>query len=367
MDKVESEEDLINSLTKIEIPLKPAAGAAQKQLPSNVRTTLQNEYAVKYLEIIGATPTKENIDFVLTNLPIKDALVIPAWVRETLVIIPDRINESDVNITQHVYNTDMIQQKPKVKERKLNFLGKGVSLPEPRANNGQRFEVDSSSPKRDLSIPKLAPRYIKPRRITRNTVDIFKAFDAHINRKNLPEFTTNRFKKLLRPLEVDDEELLKFTSCFNLTISEYIPQFKEVEMEPLRNQIIKFLESPLCTRFFGLLTHFVYWNVIHPFARRAVTVASAMVSTNNVSMNLFPNTPLLEKQSSVDSKSSKLMQRFSPTSQYNADQQSDGASTVCGGMSVSSETSLSMNEKETLYVQLEECMGQLKIQVRLYC
>ena len=56
---------------------------------------LQNEYASKYLENIGATPSKENMDFVLNNIPIKDALIHPARVRESLVIVPDRIKDQD--------------------------------------------------------------------------------------------------------------------------------------------------------------------------------------------------------------------------------------------------------------------------------
>lgn len=49
---------------------------------------LQYEYAAKYLENIGANPTKDNVEFVLNNLAIKDALVLPVWAREKVVIIP---------------------------------------------------------------------------------------------------------------------------------------------------------------------------------------------------------------------------------------------------------------------------------------
>ncbi len=49
---------------------------------------LQQEYANKYLESIGAYPTRENVDFVLNNLAIKDALVLPVWARSKIIIIP---------------------------------------------------------------------------------------------------------------------------------------------------------------------------------------------------------------------------------------------------------------------------------------
>ncbi len=53
-----------------------------------INQVLQQEYAAKYLENIGANPTRDNIDFVLNNLSIKDALVMPVWAREKIVIIP---------------------------------------------------------------------------------------------------------------------------------------------------------------------------------------------------------------------------------------------------------------------------------------
>jgi len=52
------------------------------------------EYANKYLESIGAYPTRENVDFVLNNLAIKDALVLPVWARSKIIIIPG-MNDKD--------------------------------------------------------------------------------------------------------------------------------------------------------------------------------------------------------------------------------------------------------------------------------
>ena len=80
---------LVNA-TKVEIPLKPVAIASEKKLPPNFLNTLQTEYAIKYLEKLGVTPTKDKIDQLLTNFPINNALVIPAWTRETVIIVPDR-------------------------------------------------------------------------------------------------------------------------------------------------------------------------------------------------------------------------------------------------------------------------------------
>lgn len=58
-----------------------------------INQIVQQEYANKYLESIGAYPTKDNIDFVLNNLAIKDALVLPIWARSKIIIIPGMNNK----------------------------------------------------------------------------------------------------------------------------------------------------------------------------------------------------------------------------------------------------------------------------------
>jgi hypothetical protein len=59
---------------------------------------MQHEYANRYLESIGAYPTRENIEFVLNNLAIKDALVLPVWARSKIVIIPGMNNKDGVEM-----------------------------------------------------------------------------------------------------------------------------------------------------------------------------------------------------------------------------------------------------------------------------
>lgn len=54
---------------------------------------MEQEYASKYLESIGAYPTRENVEFVLNNLGIDEALVLPVWARSKIVIIPGMNNK----------------------------------------------------------------------------------------------------------------------------------------------------------------------------------------------------------------------------------------------------------------------------------
>lgn len=59
---------------------------------------MQQEYANRYLESIGAYPTRENIEFVLNNLAINDALVLPVWARSKIIIIPGMNNKDGVEM-----------------------------------------------------------------------------------------------------------------------------------------------------------------------------------------------------------------------------------------------------------------------------
>jgi hypothetical protein len=62
---------MLESRQKIEIPLKTIAGVEHKKLATNIRQTIENEYAIKYLERIGVRPNKEKIEFMLSNMPVE--------------------------------------------------------------------------------------------------------------------------------------------------------------------------------------------------------------------------------------------------------------------------------------------------------
>ena len=62
---------MLESRQKIEIPLRTVAGLEHKKLATNIRQTIENEYAIKYLERIGVQPTKEKIDYMLSTMPIE--------------------------------------------------------------------------------------------------------------------------------------------------------------------------------------------------------------------------------------------------------------------------------------------------------
>ena len=62
---------MLESRKKIEIQLRAASGAHQKKLASNIRPTIENEYAQRYLESIGVHATRDKVDYVLSNMPVE--------------------------------------------------------------------------------------------------------------------------------------------------------------------------------------------------------------------------------------------------------------------------------------------------------
>jgi hypothetical protein len=49
---------------------------------------VENEYATKYLEMMGARPTKDNLSRIIKHFPLKEAFVYPNWMNDTLIVIP---------------------------------------------------------------------------------------------------------------------------------------------------------------------------------------------------------------------------------------------------------------------------------------
>lgn len=76
---------------RISIPLQPQD--EPQDLPPNIDSSIQEEYAAKYLQRIGADPTPENVRYVLRQKPIQSCSVSAAWrsrgwVTDTIFVAP---------------------------------------------------------------------------------------------------------------------------------------------------------------------------------------------------------------------------------------------------------------------------------------
>lgn len=242
----------------------------------------------------------------------------------------------------------------------------------------------------------------------------------------LIEVRTSNFLQLIKPLAVSDGRLKMAIKSFCSSLSEYVPRIFDDTSGKMNVVIQKFLGCLLCRRLFGLLCHYVFWNIVHPFARRTLLAArtqhgqSFMSSSANQQLDVSSSTFARRKNmmafttASNDSmkkmaaltagtgieinpknlskgglilnravamiNANRAMNAFGmngvgehpPTTHhvgFHSSAKNDPPpvdelqSTLSGGITLSSDASLTSEEKETLYCQLEECLNKLHAQV----
>eukprot|EP01041_Mallomonas_annulata_P002727 gene2727-5373_t len=380
--------DSLYTSTRVEIALKPVSIAAQKQIPANLKFVIQNEYATKYLEKIGVTPSKENIDFVLANFPIKDALVVPAWTRETLVIVADRGHEPEQKVMHDLYSTK--KSNISNSQDKESFHNKSVTRHQSTSEDLlKKSFLKRKSFKKLPAVSKqsyesMPSKYDSVRRISRKPVNTLNILDSKLHLDDLHELVKPNFKKLLHPLHITDDNISAHIANFTINIMDHIPHINDNKYENILQPIKDFLLRHECIRFYGLLAHFSYWNILHPFSRRILnsikildlnTSLSASNNYDNIDLNSISHqtmTSNIYNHIDIDNDSSDNNECDNgDETKYDIYQQNifdssamgGGGSTTSTRVSLSSETSLTQSEKEVLYVQLEECLQSLRKEI----
>lgn len=410
--------DQMYNVEKIEIPLKPISGGpSQRQIPKDFKLTLQTEYATKYLEKIGATPTSENIEYVINNLPIDDALVIPAWGRETLFIIPDRVNEVESTINELFSEDDK-------KVAGDEHTSDHVASPTARQSTSKSSVPKSLGRRSSQKLPPVTSMHPYGNMLQTNdnkykpshnhAARQFTERGKHIIYEHLSEFERPIFKQLLDPLDISEENILDQVKSFNLIIRDHLPKeiLREQELEPIRN----FLASQVCVRFFGLLAHFSYWNILLPFARRGLRAlkeynkskAKSMMRKKSPSSNdlegmhwsnrsigsnskekvHFMSIPLVENDTDYDEENEEIAAKsmndfrstklasfidrktFDPSKSermvvIDGDSDSQSLQSIDSFRTIGSDQSLTPSEKELIYLQLEECLQEMRKSIGL--
>lgn len=245
------------------------------------------------------------------------------------------------------------------------------------------------------------------------------------------------FRKLLKPLAVSDVRLKMAVKSFSMNLSNFIPQIFDDPTGQLNVAIQSFIVTPICRRLYGLLCHYVYWNIVHPFAHkvsvvcrkqfpvmmfalanRTSTMSNSKGHVNNSrqrsmlsltsssfhhdddeafsseDIKTFRSRSSLDIESSEDESDEVSQLPFPAASRcqitFLQDEDSINSSdqSIGGGMhglgggsvpgrtlhsnqrstgtgSVASHASLSSEEKELLYLQLEDCISQMHAVVRI--
>ena len=299
----------------MEVPLKRGV---ERSLPPELLATLDQEYASAYLEKIGAFPSAANKEFVLNNFPLSGALIVPVWPKDTLVIVPN-MTEKEANATQllpqllsgKAVSNSLSSKKTTNKSKKQIF------------HNNPRINIDVINEKKEVfsSENALLRNTQKGRRVSWCTVHTLKIYDTLIDKLGVDEILSAPFKLMMKPLNFDVDKLLKVLSIYSASIVDYTPSVRKDPTGKLFDKIKNIIAMPSSIKLYGILAHYCYWNVIHPCVRRTLLLAS----NNGYKVN--------------------------ETSPKKDDDMS------AGGISISSKTSLSNDEREELFVQLEVCFA----------
>eukprot|EP01038_Epipyxis_sp_PR26KG_P011265 gene11265-15114_t len=234
----------------VEISLAPTNN---RVLPKGILNVMQLEYATKYLESIRAKPTKENIDFVINNLSIKTALVMPVWAREKIVILPGmKGNEGELS--------NMLQD--------IKTMGRN------KKNDFDYLDKDDES--NSSSVPSLKRNHSNYRQLFRTTKlttvadDTLVLLEPLIHVLQINKKIAESFKVLLTPPSFEKGDLMSGIMTFIASIVDFVPRVKDDKSGELFKSIRRFLPRPEVMRLFALLIHFCYWNIIHPVAKAAI-------------------------------------------------------------------------------------------------
>lgn len=228
-----------------------------------------------------------------------------------------------------------------------------------------------------------------------STGDIFEPLSAIVN---IDSHTVEKFKVLLKPPEFDNDDVLCAVHSFMKGLADYIPSIRHDKSFQTIKATRKLLREPDCVRLYGLLVHFCYWNIIHPVVKKVIhdlrsskpqfhLFEGIAVTIDAADRTKLPKALLdlvaVQKRMKMGKTFSEIDSMFRLSAKQTAGEQNELDEHVAeflntnygphydipdllsdAGMSMeghsvdslSSAVSLSLQEKENLYVQLETCL-----------
>lgn len=326
----------------VELYLKPIATAGDRLVPNE--QLLKNEYATHLLEKIGASKTQNNVDMILKNLPIEKSLVAPVWARGSMLIFPGckDYRESDKN--------ELIERmfKPKEsdethKQRKKMHTQEPINL----MNTSEKkvhLKAEKKKPKDITAQPGVVQQTTQHgRRVSWSTVY---TLDANTRTLSQLDMQNEQFRHLLDPPMIGEEDIGTSINIFCATLTDYSPRIKQDLTGKLFTSIKRLLTSSLSIRFYGLLCHYCYWNIVHPWARNMIQSASVAAKLGACHAT---KGDMDQEHDDCDDDDNENLSCASPVS----------FTSLLDDVSVSSDTSLIGRDKEALFVQMEECLIEL--------
>mmetsp|Transcript_31452 Transcript_31452/g.99740 ORF Transcript_31452/g.99740 Transcript_31452/m.99740 type:complete len:622 (-) Transcript_31452:59-1924(-) len=247
--------------------LKPVS--KPMDFPPDLRGRLRREYAVRYLEAIGASPTRENMQSILKEVPIDGCDIVEAfrcrgWLTDALYVRPKKGMAGEAAVDH-----------PSLKAMSPN--GRKTAVPAPPSESKSPGSPGSS---RDA----LAERRRQVRR--RSTTYLSKTLAARIKISRLVQgssrllhlfadsATAQKDKEVLalaafkRPPDVTTDELVEAVTSLTkyLNMKQFLPRLDGDSCATL----LESLEPPRnagLVRLLGLAAHYAYWLFLLPWAR----------------------------------------------------------------------------------------------------
>lgn len=326
----------------IEIKLKPTksssssssndnkAVSTKRSLPLHLPSIIEHEYAAKYLELMGAYPSNSNIDYLLSNMPISEGLIVPIWSRECIVVVPGMtIKEAEsTNLMDKLLNTKAVTDDDNKKKNDPTTTNNNN-------NNVENHNADIKKVMDEIAVKeKITKDIMEGRRLSWCTVNTLGDMEsaALIESLGKEEITSPLFLKMMQPLSFSEEQILSPISKFTVRLTEYLPRLLKETNDKMYRSMMRVLTSNATIKLYGLMCHFCYWNIVHPCIRKVI---------------------LLLKEIDPDALNN---------GNYNTNDSYDDTSTQVsiGVLSLSSNTSLNERDKENIFVHLETCLSKLQ-------
>lgn len=316
--KIKATENQAPAGLDIEIHLKPIAGGAHsKTLPPNITNIIQLEYATKYLEAIGAQTTRENIDYVLQHLPLSKTTMQHLWTRDLIIIHTAPNKNSDGNEQKELAIDDMGSQTTSSSRKNsvlfentksshtqsysstskgddisddFNFTNYRIKPIDTNASSHNNYNA-ANTPNNINSSKSQKNETAKQKNDLRNkaSLDPNSLFKPLVQVLKANPSMAATFRGMLKPPSYGQEDILQPVKVFVACLGDYVPSIKSDKKGNLFKTVRRVLLSASCVRLYGLLTHFCYWNIIHPAARSTI---KDMIDSNITVAKGYNNNPI---------------------------------------------------------------------------
>ncbi len=105
---------------------------------------------------------------------------------------------------------------------------------------------------------------------------------------SIADVSMPQFKNMLNPPDFQASDMEGSIHLFCSSMGQYAPRVKEDKTGHLHDEVKKVLNCHLAKKLFGLLCHYTYWNILHPWVRdvlrRANTVSGLQLGTDNIGL-----------------------------------------------------------------------------------